>query len=306
MKCMHVLAYVLGVVLMLAVAQADAQSAAPVLYRLESGSSFSRGCYPPCECALFSTNDIRGTYTLAFDHSDALFTYYKVGNVNWTVTIDGADTRITGSGTYKRGGEVATQQEMALDLVVGDQASQHFDSGLAGGGQNFPEIDITVSVNGMVCFDTVVGIVSRPVPASDMTTYKLSSWEYEEGCFPPCTCPLQQWPVGGTFVLVPLNNATTPVRREWAVVDVNWATLSSSTPPARRFSGFGTYKITQVGPASNQRMVLDLTELNSNTQNRFDSGTVSGGTLFPKISINISVNGFYCDDKAFLLNASPN
>ena len=76
-------------------------------------------------------------------------------------------------------------------------------------------------------------------------------------------------------------------------------------PPARRFNGFGSYQITQVGPTDNNRMVLDLTELNSGTTSRFDSGTVSGGSQFPQIDIDLSVNGFYCNDKAFYLHAKP-
>jgi hypothetical protein len=143
------------------------------------------------------------------------------------------------------------------------------------------------------------------VPASDLKAYALNNSTYEEGCFLPCDCPIQSWPVGGTFLLVPLPNATTAIRREWAVVNVNWATISSSTVPARRFNGFGSYKTLEVGPTSNQRMVLDLKELNSGTQSRFDSGTVSGGTQFPNIDVNLAVNGFYCNDKAFFLHAAP-
>jgi hypothetical protein len=296
----------LALVVMAAAQGARAQvTGSPVLYRLESGSSFSRGCFPPCLCPLFTTNDIRGTYTLALDHRDPLFTYYKVGNVNWVVTIDGTDTRITGSGTYKVGGEVAVQQQMTLKLVVGTAAAQQFDSGLVSGGQTFPDINITISVNGMVCFDTAIGIVSRPVPASDIVRYALNHSTYEEGCFPPCECPIQQWPVGGPFSLVPLNNATTPVRREWAVVNVDWATISSTIPPARHFTGFGTYQIVDVGPTDNNRMTLDLTETNSNKTARFDSGVVAGGSQFPNIDINLSVNGFYCQDQAFFLHAAP-
>jgi len=294
-----------GLMLLGLATQGGAQLAtAPVLYRLDSGSSFSQGCYPPCLCPLFSTNDIRGTYTLTFDHQDPLFTWYRAENVNWTVTLNGTDTRITGSGTYKRGGQLAVQQQMALKLSVGGAPKETFDSGLVGVSDPFPKIDITISAHGMVCFDTVITINSSPVPASDITTYALHNSTYVEGCLPPCACPIQQWPVGGTFRLVALPNATTPNRTEWAVVDVNWATISLMPPPARRFSGFGSYQIVQVGPTSVQRMVLDLTELNSGSGSRFDSGTVSGGTQFPNIDIDLSVNGFYCNDKAFYLHAS--
>jgi hypothetical protein len=123
---------------------------------------------------------------LTFDRVDPLFTWYRVENVNWVVTIDGTDTRITGSGTYKVGGEVALQQQMTLKLGVGSGAAQTFDSGLVGGGSSFPEIDIAMSVNGMVCFDTVIDIRSKPVPATDLEPYDLHDSMYLEGCFPPC------------------------------------------------------------------------------------------------------------------------
>ena len=296
---------VFAAVLGLASGAAALQGPAPVLYRLDKGSSFSRGCYPPCLCPLYSTDDIRGTYTLTLDHSDPQFTVYRVENVNWTVTLDGGDKRITGSGTYRRGGQVALQQQMTLNLVVDGAAQQTFDSGLVSGADAFPKINVTISVSGMVCFDTVIGVASSPVPVSELRTYGLHDSTYQEGCLPPCDCPIQSWPIAGSFVLVPLPNATTPVRREWAVVNVNWATLSSTPPPARRFNGFGSYKIVDVGPSSNQRMVLDLKELNSGTQTRFDSGTVSGGTQFPNIDIDLAANGFYCNDKVFFLHASP-
>jgi hypothetical protein len=301
-----VLVYLWVAVLLALGAEAGAQTtSAPALYRLESGSSFNRGCYPPCDCPLFSTPDIRGTYTLTFDHQDPLFTWYRVDDVNWTVTIDGTDTRITGWGSYRRGGEVALQQQMTLELSVGDAPKEIFDSGLVGGGESFPSVNVTISVNGMVCLDTVIGIKSKPVPATDITAYTLNHSRYDAGCFGPCVCPIREWPIRGTFKLVDLPSATTPVRREWAVADVSWATISPALPLERHFSGFGSYQIVEVGPTSKQRMVLDLEELNSGTESRFDSGMVIGGTEFPAIDIDLSVNGFYCNDKAFFLHAAP-
>jgi len=275
---------------------------AATLYRLEAGSSFTRGCFGPCLCPIFATEDVRGTYTLAFDHQDPLFTWYRIENVNWVTTIGGADTRITGSGSYRVGGEVAVQQQIQLKLQIGDEDSRLFDSGLVSGATSFPDINITFSVNGMVCFDTVIDIRSQPVPSSDITPYKLDSSAYDEGCFPPCRCLLRNWPIGGTFNLLPLHNATTPIRREFAVVDVKWMTIS---PPERIFSGYGWYQIVEVGPTSNNRMVLDLTEANGGTMSRFDSGVVPGGTDFPRIDTDLPVNGFYCFGKVFFLHAEP-
>jgi hypothetical protein len=278
---------------------------APSLYRLESGSAFTRGCYPPCLCPIATTDRIRGTFTLTFDHQDPLFTYYSVGNVNWNVTLGDQEFRVIGSGTYKRGGELALQQQMTLNLTVDGSQPQTFDSGLVQGGGNFPDIKITVSVNGMQCYDTVVDIVAKVVPATDIHPYALKSSNYDEGCFPPCDCPLHQWPLVGTFNLVELPNATTPIHREWAVVDINWHTVVL-TPPARTFTGFGNYAITDVGPTAQQRMQLDIFEpTGTATPTRFNSGTVAGGTGFPNIDINLAVNGFYCLDRAFYLHCRP-
>ena len=94
-------ARVLALVLVVAAAAAPAaaqSTTSATLYRLEAGSSFSRGCYGPCLCPVFTTKDIRGTYTLALDHVDPLFTWYRVEKVNWVVALGGVDTRVTGSG----------------------------------------------------------------------------------------------------------------------------------------------------------------------------------------------------------------
>ena len=290
------------VFVMAAAAPAGAQSTtSQTLYRLEAGSSFSRGCYGPCLCPIFTTKDIRGTYTLALDHVDPLFTWYRVEKVNWVVALGGVDTRVTGSGTYRVGGEVALQQQMKLTLTIGDEGAQTFDSGLVSGGGSFPEIDIAMSMNGMSCFDTVIDIRSKPVS----TPYALSASTYDEGCFAPCLCPIREWPVAGSADLVPLPNAATPTREEFAVVNVVWATISTSPPPDRQFTGFGTYQIVRKGSTSEHRMVLDLTEANSGAAYRFDSGVVAGGGEFPRIDIDIAVNGFACFDRAFFLHAAP-
>ena len=36
-----------------------------------------------------------------------------------------------------------------------------------------------------------------------------------------------------------------------------------------------------------------------------DSGTVAGGSQFPNVDINLAVNGFYCNDRAFFLHCKP-
>ena len=127
------------------------------LYGLEPGSTFSRGCFPPCLCPIFSTGEIRGTYLLTFDHFDPLFDYYVIDRVDWIVTIRGEEVRITGSGAYRIGGEFARQHQLTLALRIGNDSLELFDSGLILGGAGFPNmINIDVSIRGMRCFDTVI------------------------------------------------------------------------------------------------------------------------------------------------------
>jgi hypothetical protein len=136
---MYMLVLVLvAATLTLGAGEASAQVAidAPTIYRLNPASSFQRGCFPPCLCPIGLGEGVRGTLVLAASGFDGLFNNYTVTDVNWTVTLGDQELRVTGSGTYKVGGEFAVQQQLGLDLKVGDDPVQHFDSGLVpGGGQ---------------------------------------------------------------------------------------------------------------------------------------------------------------------------
>ena len=152
---------------------ADAQSLDPpvpsTLYSLRSGSAFSQGCFPPCLCAIFTTDTLQGTFALTFVRSDGLFNYYAVTNVAWTVERNGEQVPITGSGIFQLGGEFAIQQRLQLTLTIGDPTDQ-FDSGLVPVKNVFPEIDAVVSIHGMVCFDTAIRIHSAPFGTRGWTT----------------------------------------------------------------------------------------------------------------------------------------
>ena len=73
---------------------------------------------------------VKGTFVLTPTGFDGLFDTYSVTDVNWLVAIGGNETIVTGSGTYKIGGEFALQQQLSLDLQVGTNKVQHFDSSL--------------------------------------------------------------------------------------------------------------------------------------------------------------------------------
>jgi len=278
--------------------------AGEVLYRLDLETTYSRGCYPPCDCLLVTTEDVYGTFTLRFEGSDVRgLRHYRVGAVNWIVTLEGEDHRVTGGGTYVVGGELALTQRLELDLALDADPAQHFDSGPIVGGSGFPGIDIAVSVNGMYCYDEVYEIVASPVPAGEVRPYSVGGTSYEEGCFPPCRCMIRDWPVDGAYGLVPLS-AFDPEWQHFGLVHVRWSTLPSnpSDPPDRRFRGFGIYSRS---PALGlQRLAADLTDQDEITR-RFDSGVVTGGGGFPSIDADLSVGGFYCFDYAFLLRSRP-
>ncbi len=120
------------------------------LYRLNQDSTFQQGCFAPCLCPIMVAVPVKGTFVLTPTGFDGLFNTYAVTDVNWLVSIGGTETTVTGSGTYKIGGEFALQQQLTLDLQVGADKVQHFDSGLVTGPAPFPDIKVTISVNGQV------------------------------------------------------------------------------------------------------------------------------------------------------------
>jgi hypothetical protein len=153
----------LGVVTSSGPAQTGTNSTATV-YRLNQASTFEQGCFPPCLCPVLVGSVERGTFVLRPTGFDGLFNTYAVEDVDWVVSIGGTNKVVTGQGTYKLGGEVALQQELSLYLQVGDATVEHFDSGLVPQLTQFPDIKVTMSINGQVCFDTVFGVSASPVP----------------------------------------------------------------------------------------------------------------------------------------------
>jgi len=299
---------VVAALLVLAVPAVFAQGAtdASTIYRLNPNSSFQRGCFPPCLCPVLEQAQIRGTFVLVPTGFDGLFQTFEIADVNWTAALGDQELRITGAGIYKVGGEFAIQQQLALDLTVGDAPVQHFDSGLVPGGGQFPDISITISIHGQVCFDTVLVVDASPVPTEQIHPYALlGESTFQQGCFPPCLCPIgAPQPISGTFALVDLGPE--PLFTEFAVVNADWligpfpgASGSNSTP----VRGFGTYRVGGEFIAQ-QRLSLDL-RVGVASQTHFDSGLVLGGGDFPRIDALLSVNGGVCFDMVIDLHALP-
>ena len=150
---------------------ANAQLAPPeaIVYRLLPESALLQGCFDPCDCLLQITEDLQGTFALQRvvpQPLPGLYDVYAVSDVSFFAKRLGETLHITGSGVYRVGGEVALLQQLTLDLRFGDQPPQRFDSGLQPG-VKFPRIDLDVSMNGKVCYDTVLQLRAEPVPPGD-------------------------------------------------------------------------------------------------------------------------------------------
>ncbi len=146
----------------LAAAQTNAGHNAVVAYELMAGSTWQQGCFPPCQCPITAELPLTGTFLLAPAGADMWTRYFAVTEVRWAVQSSGAAIPITGSGKYSIGGDFALTHQLSLDLKVGTAPVQHFDSGMIVGGAEFPEIHITISVNGGECYDTVIKVHARP------------------------------------------------------------------------------------------------------------------------------------------------
>ncbi len=143
----------------------NSDAATSTLYALGPGSTAQRGCFDPCACPIMEEVPLRGTFVLTPGAADPLFRHYLVTNVSWDTQLGANTVHITGSGTYQVGGEFASMHQLSLDLKVGGETVQHFDSGLVVGGGDFPHIDITLSIHGQYCFDTVLHIDASPIAA---------------------------------------------------------------------------------------------------------------------------------------------
>jgi hypothetical protein len=111
---------------------------------------------------------MRGTFTFYRTSVDPLFAHYALANIDWRYPFgDSASgtlrtVRLTGSGTYDLGGEVALTQRMSLDLTSDAGQQQHFDSGTVPARGVFPAIDIAVHARLGVCLDSVLQVVAAP------------------------------------------------------------------------------------------------------------------------------------------------
>lgn len=142
-------------------APAGAQAAG---YSLSPGSEFRTGCFDVAPCACGNVQSpISGTLALVRLPAAPPFKRYDVVGVSWVVQFPHGPVTIYGSGSYRVGGTGTAQQQLSLDLVVGNGPVLHFDSGLVPGGEDYPRINADISLHGeLACADTMLRVRAGP------------------------------------------------------------------------------------------------------------------------------------------------
>ena len=129
------------------------------LYRLGDQATFEAGCLAPCMCPVSARGSLKGTLTLEPAGFDGVFQNYRVAGIDWRLVRDQVQTPVTGSGSYRVGGD---RQQLTLDLSVDGAPAQRYDSGLIGGGASFPSLSLPVALHGFYCNDSVYGVQATP------------------------------------------------------------------------------------------------------------------------------------------------
>jgi hypothetical protein len=116
-------------------------------------------------CPILNAQPVEGVFVMIEvpGQEAAPFREFAIPALRWQTKINGEEASIAGSGRYRVGGEFAQLQQLELDLRIGSSPEQHFDSGLVVGGGEFSKLDVSISVNGGYCFDTIIDVVAQPI-----------------------------------------------------------------------------------------------------------------------------------------------
>jgi hypothetical protein len=115
----------------------------PWAYRLLDDSTLTDDC-PICARPTILV-PLRGTFNLRLLTQNVLFSRYAIEDIQFTSL--GRDYRVTGSGTFQIGGEVAVVQEMFLEVEVDNGFTNklcYFKNDTATVDRRWPMIDITL------------------------------------------------------------------------------------------------------------------------------------------------------------------
>ncbi|HEU0011575.1 MAG TPA: hypothetical protein VFT34_17295 [Verrucomicrobiae bacterium] len=115
----------------------------PWVYRLLDDSTLTDDC-PICGRPTIQV-PLRGTFSLRLLTQNPLFSRYAMEDIQFTAR--GGDYRVTGSGTFQIGGEVALVQEMFLQVQVDNGFTSrlcYFTNATAAVDRLWPMIDVTL------------------------------------------------------------------------------------------------------------------------------------------------------------------
>src|SRR5690242_2358891 len=92
-------------------------------------SDFEVGCFGPCKCAV-QARPTYGSFDLVPTGFDGLYDTYRVERYITSFNNGPGAIALTGTGTFRIGGEFAYMQQMTLDLESPEGRRFHVDSGL--------------------------------------------------------------------------------------------------------------------------------------------------------------------------------
>jgi hypothetical protein len=291
--------------LLLAAGVSDAQLSGT--YRLDSSTSMkTSGCQPPCLCPISLDGSVRGTFELSTLVISQFVQRYAVDDVNWTVVdLQGGETKVKGGDGFftRTSSPFGITQQLELVLSIDGGPKTFFDSGVVPG-STFPNIVLAIADNDFYCLNEIFAVDASPVPKSDITRYQLVDTTYQEGCFPPCLCPILN-PVGvaGTFDLVLLEKDNFTTR--YGITNVDWK-IKGQLFGSRgaEVTGTGDYSVFNSLAALPSHEILLCLDFNG-----VELAPFSGGPeFFPNtkaIEIVASQSGMVCFDRVFDLHAKP-
>ncbi len=154
----------LSTVLLCASTSADGQVPTDIFpYQLTTDATWATGCIPPCLCPVLFSEDFEGTFSSEFTGLVGTVQVHAITDVEWT--LNGLPA-YTGFGSWSRD-ELLSQQRLELTLTEPTGDVTDFDSDwvpwVPGAPGPAEPLDIVISMNGFVCFDTWLHVVAEPV-----------------------------------------------------------------------------------------------------------------------------------------------
>ena len=132
------------------------------LYRLLPGTVFGHFC-ELCDCLDTFSEEVDGAFVLTPAGLDGDFARYTVSALQFRIGwVTGWPLEVTGEGEYRVGGTgIAEEQELKLDLKVGDEEIVRYRSGLVPVQFEFPDLRVAVSIHvEPVCRDSEFRLVA--------------------------------------------------------------------------------------------------------------------------------------------------